>query len=154
MKSFGIIATLLALASSIHADAAVRPKTAAPASDIIELTLENFDTVVATTPLILVEFMVPWCHFCQDLGPEYKRSAKILKEQGIPSAKVDCTEQDELCAEHLLPSYPTLKVFSNGRMAVYKGPKKADSIVSYIENKEYLGSNKARISSRRDSNTV
>ncbi|KAI9613799.1 hypothetical protein H4Q26_009648 [Puccinia striiformis f. sp. tritici PST-130] len=84
----------------------------------------------------------------------YKRSAKILKEQGIPSAKVDCTEQDELCAEHLLPSYPTLKVFSNGRMAVYKGPKKADSIVSYIENKEYLGSNKARISSRRDSNTV
>ncbi|KAA1112206.1 protein disulfide-isomerase precursor [Puccinia graminis f. sp. tritici] len=58
MRSFRILSALLALASSIHADAGVDPNEAP--DDVIELTSENFATVVTPAPLILVEFMAPW----------------------------------------------------------------------------------------------
>jgi hypothetical protein len=54
MRSFRILSALLALASSIHADAGVDPNEAP--DDVIELTSENFATVVTPAPLILVEF--------------------------------------------------------------------------------------------------
>ncbi|KAI7947962.1 hypothetical protein MJO28_009870 [Puccinia striiformis f. sp. tritici] len=104
MRSFGFLATLFALASSIHADAGLNPNDAP--DDVIELTSENFDTVVTPAPLILVEFMAPWCGHCKALMPEYKRAATLLKKGGIPVAKADCTEQSELCAKYEIQGYP------------------------------------------------
>ncbi|POV98379.1 hypothetical protein PSHT_14058 [Puccinia striiformis] len=133
--SFGFLATLFALASSIHADAGLNPNDAP--DDVIELTSENFDTVVTPAPLILVEFMAPWCGHCKALMPEYKRAATLLKKGGIPVAKADCTEQSELCAKYEIQGYPTLKIFTNGVSSEYKGPRKADGIVSYMEKRAH-----------------
>ncbi|KAA1069653.1 protein disulfide-isomerase precursor [Puccinia graminis f. sp. tritici] len=135
MRSFRILSALLALASSIHADAGVDPNEAP--DDVIELTSENFATVVTPAPLILVEFMAPWCGHCKALMPEYKRAATLLKKEGIPVAKADCTEQSELCAKHEIQGYPTLKIFSNGVASEYKGPRKAEGIVSYMEKRAH-----------------
>ncbi|KAI9622471.1 hypothetical protein H4Q26_015152 [Puccinia striiformis f. sp. tritici PST-130] len=166
MRSFGFLATLFALASSIHADAGLNPNDAP--DDVIELTSENFDTVVTPAPLILVEFstsIVPFsftfclspsainnlntrnalfsdyphllCGHCKALMPEYKRAATLLKKGGIPVAKADCTEQSELCAKYEIQGYPTLKIFTNGVSSEYKGPRKADGIVSYMEKRAH-----------------
>lgn len=133
MKSFRLISTLLALASSIRADAGVNPNDAP--DDVIELTSENFSTLVTPAPLILVEFMAPWCGHCKALMPEYKKAATLLKKDGIPVAKVDCTEQSEVCSQHEISGYPTLKIFANGVASEYKGPRKADGIVSYMQKR-------------------
>ncbi|MBR7784520.1 thioredoxin domain-containing protein, partial [Undibacterium luofuense] len=65
----------------------------ASASDVLELTDENFESRVSDTGsagLMLVEFFAPWCGHCKRLAPEYEAAATRLKGI-VPLAKVDCT---------------------------------------------------------------
>ncbi|KAG0371310.1 protein disulfide-isomerase precursor [Gamsiella multidivaricata] len=104
-------------------------------SDVLELGIKNFSEKVNPEKLILVEFFAPWCGHCKALAPEYEIAATQLKEVGIPIAKVDCTVETDLCQEHGVQGYPTLKVFRDGEAADYNGPRKADGIVSFMKKK-------------------
>jgi len=66
------------------------------------------------------------------LAPHYEEAATELKGKNIKLAKVDCTEQADLCGEYGVTGYPTLKVFRNGVPTDYTGPRKADGIISYM----------------------
>ncbi|KAG0323702.1 protein disulfide-isomerase precursor [Dissophora globulifera] len=104
-------------------------------SDVLELGVKNFSETVNPEKLILVEFFAPWCGHCKALAPEYEVAATQLKEMGIPIAKVDCTVETDLCQEHGVQGYPTLKVFRDGESSDYTGPRKADGIVSFMKKK-------------------
>lgn len=67
------------------------------------------------------------------LAPEYEKAATTLKEQDIPLGKVDCTENADLCQDYEVRGYPTLKVFRKGNTSDYKGARKAEGIVSYMQ---------------------
>lgn len=69
----------------------------------------------------------PWCGHCKALAPEYEEAATTLKDKSIKLAKVDCVEEADLCKEHGVEGYPTLKVFRGlDKVAPYTGPRKAD----------------------------
>lgn len=75
----------------------------------------------------------PWCGHCKALAPEYETAATALKEKDIPLAKVDCTEEQELCQKYGVEGYPTLKVFRGPENNIpYSGQRKADAIISYM----------------------
>lgn len=75
----------------------------------------------------------PWCGHCKALAPEYEEAATSLKEKNIPLAKIDCTEQADLCSEYGVEGYPTLKLFRGlDQISAYGGPRKAQAIVSYM----------------------
>ncbi|KAI8826628.1 uncharacterized protein EV422DRAFT_510902 [Fimicolochytrium jonesii] len=120
MKAVSAIFCALAAAASVAAS-----------SDVHVLTKDNFDSI-AEKPLSLIEFYAPWCGHCKSLAPEYEKAATELKAS-LPLAKVDCTEQTELCEKHDIKGYPTLKVFREGVPSEYKGQRKADGIVSYMK---------------------
>ncbi|KDQ08835.1 hypothetical protein BOTBODRAFT_37526 [Botryobasidium botryosum FD-172 SS1] len=104
----------------------------ASASDVIELNKDNFKTIVDAEDPMLVEFFAPWCGHCKALAPKYELAATTLKEQNIKLAKVDCTVEEDICKEHGIGGYPTLKVFRNGTPTDYNGPREEEGIVQYM----------------------
>ncbi|BFZ58158.1 protein disulfide-isomerase precursor [Savitreella phatthalungensis] len=110
--------------------------SSALASDVLSLTGATFESTLSEKPLALVEFFAPWCGHCQKLAPEYETAATELKNKpDIAIAKVDCTEETELCASQGVQGYPTLKLFRGGDKdngTPYPGARKADAIISYM----------------------
>jgi len=108
------------------------------ASDVLELSDENFKNIVTDKEIILVEFFAPWCGHCKRLAPEYEKAATALKSNDppVPLAKVDCTEAGkDTCGKYGVSGYPTLKIFRSGEMSQdYDGPRDAGGIVSYMKN--------------------
>ena len=83
--------------------------------------------------LVLAEFFAPWCGHCKALAPEYEEAATTLSDKAIKLAKIDCTEQQDLCQQYGVEGYPTLKVFrGTENVSPYSGPRKAPAIVSYM----------------------
>ncbi|KAK6843462.1 protein disulfide isomerase [Apiospora arundinis] len=113
--------------------AAAATVSAADASDVHQLTKDTFDDFVKTNDLVLAEFFAPWCGHCKALAPEYEEAATSLKEKDIKLAKVDCTEESELCQSFGVEGYPTLKVFrGKDNITPYSGQRKANAITSYM----------------------
>ncbi|CEL59489.1 prolyl 4-hydroxylase, beta polypeptide [Rhizoctonia solani AG-1 IB] len=119
--------------STIFGSVLVLGATFVAASDVLDLNDSSFKTTVDDEKLILVEFFAPWCGHCKALAPQYEEAATTLKAAGIKLAKVDCTENSDLCQAHGVGGYPTLKVFRNGTATEYSGPRKADGIISYMK---------------------
>ncbi|KAM8974650.1 protein disulfide-isomerase A3 [Pelodytes ibericus] len=103
------------------------------ASDVLDLTDDNFDSVVHQHSIMLIEFFAPWCGHCKKLAPEYDEAAKKLKSV-LPLAKVDCTANSNTCNKYGVSGYPTLKIFRDGEESgAYDGPRSADGIVSTMK---------------------
>ena len=98
----------------------------AAASDVHDLKKDTFNEFIKEHNLVLAEFFAPWCGHCKALAPEYEEAATTLKEKDIPLAKVDCTEEAELCKEYGVEGYPTIKVFRGpDNVQPYSGQRKA-----------------------------
>ncbi|XP_053318276.1 protein disulfide-isomerase A3 [Spea bombifrons] len=103
------------------------------ASDVLELTDDNFASVVPQHSILLVEFFAPWCGHCKKLAPEYEAAATRLKGT-LSIAKVDCTANSNTCNKYGVSGYPTLKIFRDGEESgAYDGPRTADGIVSTMK---------------------
>jgi len=110
--------------------------TACLASDVLDLTTDNFDSSLKNAPLALVEFFAPWCGHCKSLAPEYEKAATELVKNDPPVtlAKVDATVETSLGSKFGISGYPTLKLFRNGvESGPYEGPRTAAGIVKYMQ---------------------
>ncbi|XXG94471.1 hypothetical protein Hte_000728 [Hypoxylon texense] len=113
--------------------AAAAGVSAADASDVTQLSKDTFNDFVKGNDLVLAEFFAPWCGHCKALAPEYEEAATTLKEKSIKLAKVDCTEEAELCQSYGVEGYPTLKIFRGlESITPYTGQRKAAAITSYM----------------------
>ncbi|KAF5602323.1 disulfide-isomerase precursor [Fusarium subglutinans] len=102
-------------------------------SDVHQLTKDTFEEFVKSNNLVLAEFFAPWCGHCKALAPEYEEAATTLKEKNIKLAKIDCTEEADLCKDQGVEGYPTLKVFRGlDNVTPYSGQRKAAGITSYM----------------------
>ncbi|CAJ2501557.1 Uu.00g044100.m01.CDS01 [Anthostomella pinea] len=121
------------LAAAKVASADQQPIVGTPKGDVHQLGKGTFDDFVKTNDLVLAEFYAPWCGHCKALAPEYEEAATTLKEKDIKLAKVDCTEEQDLCQTYGVEGYPTLKIFRGvDNITPYSGQRKADAITSFM----------------------
>eukprot|EP00906_Rhabdomonas_costata_P021362 RCo031020 len=100
--------------------------------DVVVLTTANFDSVIKSNELVLVEFYAPWCGHCKKLAPEYDKAAKAMRGKKVVLAKVDATEESELGTRFDIKGYPTVKLFRDGVPFDYPGERTAEGIATYL----------------------
>ena len=74
----------------------------------VEITTENFEEVVSSNDLVLVDFWASWCGPCRSFAPTYEKVS-----ENYPSAvfaKVDTEAQQALAASFNIMSIPTLMI--------------------------------------------
>lgn len=103
------------------------------ASDVIKLTKDNFDDVIAKEKLVLVKFFAPWCGHCQAMAEDFKSAATELKGQAV-LGDVDATVEEELAKKYNVDGFPTLKVFADGKeLTDYNGGRDKASMIKFIQ---------------------
>lgn len=114
------------------------------------LTTNNFDSYSHEYPILVVNFYAPWCYWSKRLKPSWEKAAKTMRERYDPEmdgrillAKVDCTEEVELCRRHHIQAYPSIRMFRKGSDVrddhghhdheSYYGDRDTDSLVKAME---------------------
>ncbi|CAK9143217.1 unnamed protein product [Ilex paraguariensis] len=93
-------------------------------AEVITLTADTFnDKVKEKDTAWFVQFCVPWCKHCKNLGTLWEDLGKGMEgEDEIEIGLVDCATNKPVCSKVDIHSYPTFKLFYNGEeVAKYQG---------------------------------
>lgn len=85
---------------------------------IITLTKQNFDSVIAKSSIVVIDFWAEWCEPCHVFDPVFEKVA--AQNPDIVFGKVDTEHETELAAEFNIRSIPTLMVLRENIM-IYLG---------------------------------
>jgi thioredoxin 1 len=85
----------------------------------IELTRENFESVVDGSGLVLVDFWAGWCGPCRMFGPVFQRVSE--RHLDAVFGKVDTEAQPELAGGFGISSIPTLMIIRD-KVVLYAQP--------------------------------
>lgn len=91
------------------------------------LTLQNFESTVASSDLTVVDFWATWCGPCKMIAPILE---EIVAETGLSLGKVNVDEQRELAMRYGIQFIPTLVFF--------KGGKEINRVTGFAEKSKLL----------------
>lgn len=74
----------------------------------------NYDTLIRTTPVTLVEFYASWCPHCQRMMPLVAEVRKQLAGKA-DVYQFDVDENVELTEKENVESYPTFIIYKDGK---------------------------------------
>jgi thioredoxin 1 len=85
-------------------------------SKVVEVTDDNFERVVAQSPLpVLLDFWAAWCAPCRATSPHVEALARAY-EGRVRVGKVDADTSQEITAKLDVRSLPTFLMFKDGRV--------------------------------------
>ena len=103
-------------------------------SDLVRATsLEEFDRLLESEPLLLVDFWATWCTPCKMIAPLIEQLAGQYAGK-VTVVKVDIDEHASLAGRYGVQMIPTVLLFHKGKLAGRQvGMKPAGVYESMIE---------------------
>lgn len=100
--------------------------------EVKELITVNFENVIKTQKLVIIDFYADWCGPCKMLSPVI---ANIAKEfPNINFYKVNVDRESTLAHKMNIQSIPTVMFYKQGQLvnqfAGYKNPQEIKTIIS------------------------
>lgn len=77
-------------------------------------TNTNFDGLLQSEKLVVVDFWAPWCGPCRVIAPILNELSEEMADR-IEVVKVNVDDADEIAARYRIMSIPTLIFFKNGQ---------------------------------------
>ena len=85
----------------------------------VELTKENFDEVVSSNGMVVVDFWASWCGPCRTFAPVFDQASE--EHPDVVFGKVDTEAEHELAGAFGIRSIPTLMVLRD-QVVLYAQP--------------------------------
>lgn len=74
----------------------------------------NYEQLVTTTPVTLIEFYATWCPHCQRMMP-YVAEIKEILQGKADVHQLDVDKNGDLCDREGVESYPTFIIYKDGK---------------------------------------
>jgi thioredoxin 1 len=87
-------------------------------SNIVTLTKENFDEIISSNSLVVVDFWAEWCGPCKNFEKIYEEVAQ--QHPTFIFGKVNTEEQVELANDFNIRSIPTLMILREKIMVYFE----------------------------------
>ena len=85
----------------------------------VELTKENFEEVISSNDMVVVDYWAEWCGPCKSFGPVFEKVSEDFPDAVF--AKVDTENQQEIASMFQIRSIPTLMIFRE-KVIVFSQP--------------------------------
>jgi thioredoxin 1 len=102
----------------------------------VELTKENFEEVITSNDMVVVDYWAEWCGPCKSFGPVFEKVSEDFPDAVF--AKVDTENEQEIASMFQIRSIPTLMIFRE-KVIVFSQPGAVPEgalrdVVSKVEN--------------------
>ena len=81
-----------------------------------KLNQENFDEVINSGKVVLVDFWAEWCMPCKMMGPVIEELANEVDENMVTIAKCSVDTHPQIAQRFSIMSIPTMLIFKHGKV--------------------------------------
>ena len=85
----------------------------------VELTKENFEEVITSNDIVIIDYWAEWCGPCKTFGPIFEKVSEEFP--GAVFAKVNTESEQEIASWFQIRSIPTLMIFRE-KVIVFSQP--------------------------------
>ena len=100
----------------------------------VTVTNQNFEQVLSSSNVVVVDFWATWCGPCRMLSPVVEEVAEEMSGKAV-IAKCNVDEAREVAMKYRIMSIPTLLYFKNGELVDKTvGVVSKEDIITIINN--------------------